>query len=299
MYLSGSTLTIYGDRGDNQVRTFSSQDALCRWMVAHEFNDIAQRPGAVLHPTAIAPIAGRGIWQVQYPEHSMLSARGNGLIIIRDTSGLFADPEHGGTQITVLEAATGEVLATWLPPHGVATTRFDGIHLIVDDLKDSASICEPLTGRVVGTTEAGVRHKWADPLLPNILHNSNETSRLESPDGVLLWERAGQVRSGGRRHGLSIIGTRNPYVTEVVGDDGTSVWSIPGSPATVTADHVWVDAEELLKVVDIQSGELLSSVPVPWSHFQLYSSENGWDATDNLVLITDETTLAAYPSLVT
>ena len=220
-------------------------------------------------------------------------------MVVHDTSGLFVDPQHGARQITILDAATGSVLASWLPRHAALTTRFEGDRLIIDDRKYNASVCNPLTGEVLGTTEPRARESWADPLFPNILQRDKERHRswLESPDGTLLWERPGWVRSNARRHDLSIINTANVTIVEGVRDDGTSAWKVTGLTRTVTADHVWVDAGEVLQIIDLVTGALLSSVPGPWSHFDLDSGGNGWNPVDNLVLVSDDTSLAAYPAL--
>lgn len=288
-------MRVYGDRDNGVDTTFSSEDAMCRWLLAKELRQLPPRPKAVLHASAITHTPGPAIWQVSMPEHSLERARGIGMIAVVDTSGLFIDPKRGAAQITILDVTTGAVLASWLPPHGVAWARFEGRNLVVDGYKNNASICEPLTGRVIGSTEPGLREKYEDPLLPNVLHASRESSRLESPDGALLWSRPSYVRSGARRHGLSIIAVDDPTVVEAVRDDGTTVWTTPGSIATVTADTVWVDAIELAHIVDIRTGTVLSSMAAPWGSFQLWGTCNGWDPADDLVLISDDLSIAAYP----
>jgi hypothetical protein len=140
---------------------------MCRWLVVREFRKRAPRSGAVVHPSTIVPIDGAGVWQVAIPEHSQLTSRGNGMTVVSDMSGYFADPEHGATQLTILDAATGVVLATWIPPHAMLYTRFEGGSLVVDDLGGNASVCQPLTGRVIEPTTSGFPEGFTAHLRPD------------------------------------------------------------------------------------------------------------------------------------
>jgi hypothetical protein len=292
----GSTMTITGDRDNGVDTTFASEDALCRWVLTHELRWSAPRRGAVAHQSAIAPIAGAAIWQVSLPLNSELRARGNGILAVLDSSGVLADPERGAMQVTILASATGAVLASWLPPHGAMWPRVENGHLVVDDGRGTASMCETLTGRVVGQTTAGVREKWADPLVPNILQRGTEVTRLESAEGTLLWERPGWVWSTARRQEMSIITTTQATVVETVRDDGTSVWTRSGSLATASEYVAWIDAGATLDVVDIATGNLLSSTPVPWGNSKLNGLCSGWDPADGVIVVDTDTTLAVYPA---
>jgi hypothetical protein len=173
-------MTQYGDRDQRSSRTFASEDAMCRWLVAKEFRKLAPRHGAVVHDSAIAPIEGAGVWQVELPELSQLSSRANGMTVVSDMSGFFVDPEHGATQLTILEAATGVVLATWIPPHATLYTRFEGSNLVVDDLGGNASVCEPLTGRVIKLITSGYPEGFTEQL------RSDYPNGWDDADGLTL-----------------------------------------------------------------------------------------------------------------
>jgi hypothetical protein len=293
-FFSGSTMTTNGDRGEVSTREFSSEAAMCSWLLARELVWRGPRPDAVRHESIIEPIDSAALWRLAHPDHSHLRARGGGLLAIVDTSGLILDPERGATQITIVDAATGAIRASWIPAHGAKWLRFEGATLVVDDGEGKATVCEPMTGRVVGAARPGEREVTPDPMLPTVLHRSRETSRLESPDGVVLWRRPGWVWSATRVHGLSVINIANASVVEAVRDDGSAAWTHDGILATVTADTAWIDAGARLLVVDIDTGVVLSSPPVPWSDVKLYGLHNGWDPCDGLVMISDESTLAAY-----
>jgi hypothetical protein len=289
-------MTTHDERDQVSTRVFASEEQLSYWLLGRELKWRSPRPDAVLHTTLIEPVSGPALWQVSVPEQSGLRARGDGMLAIVDTSGLMIDPERGAAQITVLDAATGSILSTWLPPHGAMWPRFESGTLVVDDGTGHATVCDPLTGEVLGRARPGVRHASAQPLLPNILRTGKETSRLESPEGTTLWTRPGWVWSEARAHGLSIIGIAQRTVVEAVRDDGSTAWSERGLPATVTADTVWIDQGSRSLIVDISTGDEIWSGPTPWGADKLYPLHNGWDASDSLVVIGDEhrRSLAAY-----
>jgi outer membrane protein assembly factor BamB len=292
----GSTMTTQDERDQVSTRVFASEEELSYWLLCRELKWRSPRPGAVLHKTLIEPASGPALWQVSVPVQSGLRARGDGMLAIIDTSDLMIDPQRGAAQITVVDATTGSILSTWLPPHGAMWLRFQEGALVVDDGTERATVCDPLTGEVLGQARPGVRLAWTDPLLPNILLTGKETSRLESPHGTVLWTRPGWVWSEARAHGLSIIGTAQRTVVEAVRDDGASAWSVRGLPATVTADTVWIDQASRLLIVDISTGDEIWSGPSPWGANKLYELHNGWGASDCLVVISDEhrRSLAAY-----
>jgi hypothetical protein len=190
---NGPSFTTHGDRDQVTVRTWASVDEMCRSLAADRLRKIGPRPGAVLYPSAIALAEGAGVWQVTMPEYSQLTSRGNGMTFISDTTGLHADPAHGGTQITVLDAHTGTVLASWLPPHAMAYTRWEGDRLIVDDLNGNASACDPLTGRVVGPSASGFPEGFTAGMSPEYPNGWNAADGLvleSGPESLTAYRRA-------------------------------------------------------------------------------------------------------------
>lgn len=140
-----------------------------RSLFADAAMDLAPREGALLHASAIVHAPTRALWRVTLPAHSMMKARANGLLAMLDTTGLVQDPEHGALQITILDAATGAIRASWIAPHAVTWVRFDGDgYLVVDDQRENASVCDPLTGRVLRRTEPGARDPWVEPPTPTL-----------------------------------------------------------------------------------------------------------------------------------
>ena len=291
----GGTMTQLNERDEPVVTRFASEDAMFRSLFARAAMDLPPREGALLHPSAITHLPSRALWRVALPPRSMMKDRANGLLAMMDTSGLIADPEHGALQITILDAATGVVRASWIAPHAVTWLRFDGGNLVVDDQRENASICDPLTGRVLGATEPNVRVPWKNPILPFLLDADRNRSELKNPDGTVLWERRGFVRYAYRTNGLSVIG-RDDGEVEAVLDDGTSLWVVKGGLATVTPDTVWVDAGSKLRIIETLTGRQLSKQPAPWGEDKLYGLENGYSPADGLVLISSEEDLAAYAS---
>ena len=65
-------------------------------------------------------------WRRTMPPMTELVGRGHGLAVLRDTTGLVVDPAHGAAQVTLVDVATGEVRASWLPPHGIGTVLVVG-----------------------------------------------------------------------------------------------------------------------------------------------------------------------------
>ena len=289
----GGTMTQLNERDEPMVTRFPNEDAMFRSLFADAAMDLPPRTGALLHPSAITHLPSRALWRVALPAHSMMKDRANGLLAMMDTSGLIADPGHGALQITILDAATGVIRASWIPPHAATWVRFDGDDLVVDDQRENASICDPLTGRVLGPTEPGVRVPWKNPILPFLLDANRNRSELRNPDGILLWERKGFVRYAHRTHGMSVIG-RDDGEVEAVLDDGTSLWTVKGALATVTPGTVWVDAGSKLRIIETLTGRQLSKQPAPWGEDKLYGLENGYSDADGLVLISSEEDLAAY-----
>jgi len=188
----GGTMTQLNERDEPRVTRFASEDAMFRSLFADAAMDLPPRAGALLHPSAIQHLPSRALWRVALPAHSMMKDRANGLLAMMDTSGLVADPEHGALQITILDAATGAVRASWIPPHAVTWLRFDGENVVVDDQRENASICDPLTGRVLGATEPGMRASRAEQVEPTLPFPLEAGQRIATVTPDTVWVDAGE-----------------------------------------------------------------------------------------------------------
>lgn len=153
-FFEGRTMASVGSRDEEHTTRFPSEDAMVRWAIVTWFKDEAPRPGAVVLTSAIAAAKTNALWRVTLPDRSELLAAGNAgnagsagsddLLAIKDTTGLHEDPERGATQITILDAATGLVKATWLPPHGVTRAGFLAGEFAVSHA-NRATVVDPMT----------------------------------------------------------------------------------------------------------------------------------------------------------
>lgn len=130
--LTPTSITREGDRGEQHVETFRDEDELCRHLLVRTLARKPPRPGARRHEPdlPLMPIddvaAPAPRWRLGLPPRTEVVGRGRGLVVLCDTTGLLVDARHGASQVTVLDAATGEVVASWLPPGAIGTALVVG-----------------------------------------------------------------------------------------------------------------------------------------------------------------------------
>lgn len=202
-HLTPTTITREGDRGERTVETFRDEDELCRYLLLRSLAPRPPRPHArrhepQLHRLPTADVAAPALrWRRGLPALTGLVGRGRGLAVLRDTTGLVDDPRRGASQVTVVDVATGEIRASWLPPHAICTalvvgTADDPVVLLAGEGRTEAFSVD---GRPLWSFE---RPRWeptidAGPVvvLQQTMHRVDGTIR-EGGDAVGLDVRTGE-----------------------------------------------------------------------------------------------------------
>jgi outer membrane protein assembly factor BamB len=247
-HLTPTTITREGDRGETDVQTFRDEDELCRYLLVRSLAALPPRRGARAHRPRlpVAPVDGadRAIvrWRRELPTLAAVVGHGRGLVVLRDTTGLVVDPDHGVAQVTVVDATSGDVVASWLPAGAVDSAFVVGatddpvVVLSIDGHADAYSVAGDLLWSFA-------RRGWEPSIDSGPVLVMQETTRWVD----------GTIRVGGDAVALDVCTGKQRWSRPSVSRPSFAYWGVPRLDRFFALD---VDGTHVVVVrVDLATGQ--------------------------------------------